>query len=123
MLATLCLLVMAASAQATPLQPNVRQLLQQAEKPAAPYIPARAGWDGPEMTVASAANSAATVPAGYPLADILDRAANARAMRKTLLALAIPDPKAMAGFGVLILLLRKLRQLRENPQQPQTQPA
>jgi len=75
------------------------------------------------MTIPSAANSAATVPAGYHLADVLDRAANARAMRNTLLALAIPDPKAMAGFGVLILLLRKLRQSRETPQQPQAQPA
>jgi hypothetical protein len=121
MLATLCLLLLAASAQATPLQPNVRQLLQQAEKPAAPYVPARAGWDGPEMTTPSAANSAA--PAGFQLADVLDRAASARAMRNTLLALAIPDPRALAGFGLLILLLRKLRQLRETPPQPQAQPA
>jgi len=123
MLTMLCLLLLAASAQATPLQPNVRQLLQQAEKPAVPYIPARAGWDGPEMTLPSAANSAATVPAGYHLADVLDRAASARAMRHMLLAIAIPDPRALAGFGLLILLLRKLRQSRETPQQPQAQPA
>jgi hypothetical protein len=123
MLATLCLLVLASSAQATPLQPNVLQLLQQAEKPAVPYVPARAGWDGPEMTTPSAANSAATVPAGFHLADVLDRAASARAVRNTWLALAIPDPRALAGFGILILLLRKLRQLRETPPQPQAQPA
>jgi hypothetical protein len=29
----------------------------------------------------------------------------------------------LAGFGILILLMRKLRQLRETPPQPQAQPA
>ncbi len=97
-----------AKAYATPIRPDVRQLVQQPQGPPAKFEPARAGWKGPETTTAAA------------LPMELTREAQIRAVRHALWAVLTPDPKALAAIVVLILLLRKLRMDKDRQERPGT---
>jgi hypothetical protein len=90
-------------AGATPIQPDVRQLVEQQQEPPPKFEPARAGWNGPETA------------SGSSLPLELTRAAQTRAVRRALAIVVTPDPRALAMILLLIVLLRKLREKRETP--------
>jgi hypothetical protein len=95
-------LVLAASGFAAPIKPDLNKLLAEPKDPPAQYVPARAGWSGPE--------SPPRAQARYnPGLESINPAANASAMRSALLALAMPDLRAVAAIALIILLLRRMR--------------
>lgn len=93
----------------TPIQPSVQQVLQQALQPAVPYVAAWAGWNGPAIDPQRKPRDME----GFNTTKILRDAELARARRAILLQVATPDPKVLLGFGAIILLLRRMRALRE----------
>jgi hypothetical protein len=98
--AGLCIFLSAIDAQATPIRPDIKKLVAQPQQDsAAQFMPARAGWEGPEM----ARNGRLDNPA------LEDSAAATRAWRAALMAAATPDPGAILGILALIFLLRVLR--------------
>src|SRR5438477_9707119 len=102
-LATLCFMLLAASAaDATPVDAKLPQMVKDALRPETPYIPARAGWDGP-----MAKNSAM---AQMNVTQMLAEANHMRAMREAIREAAIPDPRIAGGLLAVIFLLRELRQ-------------
>ena len=102
-LATLCFMLLAASAaEATPVDAKLPQMVKDALRPETPYIPARAGWDGP-----MAKNSAV---AQMNVTQMLAEANHMRAMREAIREAAIPDPRIAGALLALIFLLRELRQ-------------
>lgn len=97
----------AAIASATPIQPTVKQLLKQVERPATTFIPARVGWNTPEKK-----------PAYFNLAlEQYGPQATARAARAALKAALIPDPVAMAGLLFCAFALRWMRLRKEQVQE------
>ena len=97
--AGLLMLLAAMDAEATPIRPDIRKLVTQAqEDTSASSMPARAGWDGPEMPVTQQATAA------------LDAARLAREERAEWIAAATPDPRAILGIVAVIFLLRLLRE-------------
>src|SRR5438067_12555136 len=102
-LATLCFMLLAASAaEATPVDAKLPQMVKDALRPQTPYIPARAGWDGPMVKNPAVAQLNVT--------EMLAQANHMRAMREALREAAIPDPRIAGGLVALIFLLRELRQ-------------
>jgi hypothetical protein len=91
----------AVRAHATPLQPDVRRMAKLAAQPQPHFVPARAGWDGPEQPRNAA-------PDADPYAVVMAQ----RAARASLVAAAIPDWRAVFLFAAAILLLRWLRHSR-----------
>lgn len=87
-------------AEATPIRPDVKQLVEQPESEPPRYEPARAGWNGPETDPAVLARAEA-------------QAAQARAVRLALAVVLTPDPRALAALLMAIVVLRKLRRTRE----------
>jgi hypothetical protein len=89
-----------ASSHATPIKVDLRKLLDHAEK-AQPfqYVPARAGWNGPEKPPVSI--STAVIP--QQDAEV----------RRWLVRLSVPDPFMVMAFTVAIFGLRMLRRMRE----------
>ncbi len=85
-------------ANATPIRPDLRKLLGEPQEAVTQFVPARAGWQGPEMTTAAPKN-----------ADLLDQSAAAGNMRATLIAAAVPDVRILALIALVILLLRRMR--------------
>ena len=97
--AGLFVLLSAIEAEATPIRPDIRKLVEDPEQDTrASFMPARAGWDGPEMGSAEVVN-----PAWEAMTN------RARANRAALIALATPDPRAVLGIVAVIFLLRILR--------------
>src|SRR3954471_6945771 len=94
---------------AIPVKPNLEKILKQQEQRARPYEPARADWDGPEMVRAQDASP-------NPVYEAYGPASTARAIRASLRAAATPDPAAILGIGMLILLLRLARHQRTQRQ-------
>jgi len=92
--------VVSDAAQATPIRPDVRELVKQPASEPPDYLPARAGWKGPE-----------TSPAALAAAEA--RAARVRAVRQALAFVVTPDPRVLAALLAAILILRKLRERRE----------
>jgi hypothetical protein len=89
------------SSHATPIKVDLRKLLDHAEKTQPfQYVPARAGWNGPEKPPVSI-NSAV-----LPRQDA--------EVRRWLVRLSIPDPFMVLAFTVAIFGLRMLRRLRED---------
>lgn len=84
-------------ARATPIRPDVQRLLAEPQTPSQ-FVPARAGWYGPE-----------TPPPPRAAPGPRDGAARARAIRASLVAAATPDPWAVLAIAAAILLLRWLR--------------
>src|SRR3954469_18644628 len=92
------LLAASVAADATPIKPDLKKLVDQAEN-ARPYqyMPARVGWNGPENQ---------SVPP--PVAQIQEIET-----RQWLLRLAIPDPRMLVAFAVTIFGLRIIRRGRD----------
>jgi len=88
-----------------PVKPNVEKILKQQEQRQRTYEPARAGWDGPEMVRPQEASP-------NPVYEAYGPASTVRAIRASLRAAATPDPVAILGIGMLILLLRLTRHQR-----------
>lgn len=105
---TVCFFILMAvmRAEAMPIKPDVRKVLEQEQPNAAPtqFAPARAGWDGPET-----ARSTQGFNSTY---NQLGPAGTARAVRNSLLAAALPDYRALAAIALIILLLRRMRKAR-----------
>jgi hypothetical protein len=91
---------------ATPIKVDLKRLLDQAEN-ARPYeyMPARAGWNGPEKAPSQA--------------PPLDRVADTET-RQWLVRLAIPDPRMLIAFAAAIFGLRIIRRGRESRLGPAT---
>lgn len=88
---------LAGVAQATPIQPDLKKLLSTPPPQAQPYVPARAGWNGPEMAP----------PAPDPaLAYLMHRPP----AWQQLAAVITPDPRTVALLVLAVLALRILRQ-------------
>jgi hypothetical protein len=105
----------AVQAYATPIRPDIRKLVTQPQQDAtAQAVPARAGWDGPEM----AAGQQERISLESFSAERL-----ARAQRAELMAAATPDPRAILGIVAVIFLLRLLRQQEEKRPRMQLAPA
>jgi hypothetical protein len=100
----------AAPVMATPIRPNVQKLLAQPPEPTAQFAPARAGWQGPEVTNANQ-------PAPNSPLQVFGQEASARAVRASLLQAAIPEPWVLAAICGTILLLRRLRTEHERRRQ------
>ena len=84
-------------AAATPIKPTPRQVLQDAKSPADEFIPARAGWNGPETPSARGVS---------PLAERFRPDVQMRANRQALLAMALPDLRLWGFLAVTIFALR-----------------
>lgn len=82
---------------ATPIEPDIRKLLQERQQQAPPIGPARVGWD-----------SASRVETTNPSLETLGPVATQRAVRSSFLAAAVPDWRAAILAMVVILLLRIL---------------
>jgi hypothetical protein len=100
---------------ALPKKPDLKKILQEADKPESPYIPARAGWNGPEQPKA--------VQAAYnPVYERLRAPLTSTGYRAELLNLLEPDWTVLVSFFVVILGARLLRNMRErktaNPAAP-----
>jgi hypothetical protein len=99
---TLCTILILAplSSHATPIKVDLKLLLDQAEKSQSfHYVPARAGWNGPEkppVTITTA---------------VLPRQDDE--VRRWLVRLSVPDPFMIMAFTVAIFGLRLLRRMRE----------
>ncbi|MDT8071099.1 MAG: hypothetical protein ROO76_23320 [Terriglobia bacterium] len=94
----LLLLAFAVPAAATPKRPDLKEMLAQPQAKPDPYIPARAGWDGPEQ------NPETTVYF-QELAAINSPQAN----RAALLDLLVPDWRTVVALMAAIFLLRYFR--------------
>jgi hypothetical protein len=79
-------------AGATPIRPDLKRLLAEPQA-TQQFVPARAGWQGPETPTPPPVHADAT----------------SRAVRASLWAAAIPDPLAVLGIALAILFLRWVR--------------
>lgn len=95
----------AATCLAVPIKPDIQKLLKQQEQKPRHYEPAQAGWNGPEMVRAQEASP-------NPVYEAYGPASTVRAIRASLLTAARPDPVALLGIGLLILMLRLARHER-----------
>ena len=94
-------------AQATPIRPDIRKIVYEPQQDStAQFVPARAGWDGPEM-------ASGQTPGGNASLDDMAGSGLARARRTELLAAATPDPRAILGIAAVIFLLRLLKKQDE----------
>ena len=95
----LFILFAAGEANATPIRPDIRKVVKESQSRPAPMVPARAGWNGPEIQP-----EARLIPA-------LDPALTLRANKAALLAAAIPDPRALFAVAIIIILMRTLKRI------------
>jgi hypothetical protein len=90
----------AVPASATPIKVDIKKLLDQAENTRPyEYVPARAGWNGPEKPVA-APSAVAGIRENYEA-------------KRWLMRLVIPDPRMLGAFAVAIFGLRLIRRGRD----------
>lgn len=105
LLALLC----AVPGLATPIRPNLQQILAEPPRNQS-FAPARAGWNGPEMVPPQAEPN--------PTLEAYGFTASRQASRAALLALVVPDARAVlaiAGAIVLMRLAKRLESQRRNP--------
>jgi hypothetical protein len=102
---------MAGQAWAFPMKPDIKLLLQEAKQPRPKFVPARAGWNGPEEGSAPAA-----VNATY---EEMLRQPSAAQKRAQLEAAALPDWRVLAGIGLLIAMLRAAKGWAKSPRRRQ----
>ncbi len=96
-----CLIVLPAkSSHATPIKPDVREVLSKPTPQPNAFPPARAGWDGPELP--------RTVSMTNSSYDQLGPSGTARQVRESLMSAFIPDYRALAGITLVIMLLRRI---------------
>jgi hypothetical protein len=100
---TLCA---AATALAVPVKPDLQKILKQQEHRPRYFEPARAGWNGSEMKRPEDASP-------NPVLEAYGPKATTRAIRASLMAAAVPDPKAVVAIAAVILLMRVLRTVQE----------
>src|SRR5690242_20003600 len=96
------LLTMAIGAHAIPIKPDRQKILKQQERKPRYDEPAQAGWNGPEVVRPQEASP-------IPIYEAYGPASTVRAIRASLLTAAKPDPVALMGIGLLILMLRLAR--------------
>jgi hypothetical protein len=94
--------VLGVQAFAVPVKPDLEKILKEQQQRPRHYEPARAGWNGPEMVRPQESSP-------NPVYEAYGPASTARAIRASLRAAATPDPVALLGIGMLILLLRVVR--------------
>jgi hypothetical protein len=115
LLAVVCFLLLAANdAVGMPVEPDIKQLVEEAQQPPPLFIPSRVGWNGSEMLVETGGLEATTSP--------ILAAERERRFRSTLWSIAVPEPRAILGITAIIFLLRKLRSLRGQQAMPAQQP-
>lgn len=106
-LAMFCLLL-GANAHATPVTPDIQQILAQPHTSPQPFPLARAGWNGPETPPSPQV-------APNRVLETFGVAAQRREIERGLRAAAIPDPRAVAAILTAIVVLRWAR---HRPSQP-----
>jgi hypothetical protein len=107
-LAMFCLIVFGTNAHATPVEPNIHEILAQPHTPPQPFPLARAGWKGPETAPSPEA-------APNPILETFGVAAQRREVERGLRAAAIPDPRAVAAILAAILVLRRAKHQPPKP--------
>jgi hypothetical protein len=90
---------------ATPKHLDLKKLLAQPPQKRQEFIPARAGWDGPEQAV-------------KPNAYVQHLESGSQDISAAWMAVLLPDWRVVLALGALILLLRQLRKTT-----PEVQPA
>ncbi len=101
-MALLAAIAFCAPATATPIKPDIKKLVAEPQQPQTPYMPARAGWNGPEM-------QKVPVDAAPPA---FSHAGTARAIRASLLAAIVPDWRMALALAIAIFVLRRLQRLQ-----------
>ncbi len=102
-LVLLAALLFASAAQATPIRPDLKKLVTAPPPSRESFVPARAGWNGPEMSP----------DAPNPVLQYLLRRPP---VWQEVASIAVPDWRLVALLGLAILLLRTLRR-REQKQE------
>ena len=100
----------AGQAWAFPMKPDVKALIQEAKRPPLHFVPARAGWNGPEEN-----SGAPAVNATY---EDLRREPTPAQRRAELIAAAIPDWRICAAILLLIAVMRALKYKTVNARMP-----
>ena len=95
-------LVFASAAQATPLEPDLKEVLAKQPRKTSEFPPARAGWYPADKAG----------PAPNLELEAFSHANTARAAKAALTAAAVPHPLALAGIVGTIFLLRRLRTMQ-----------
>ncbi len=98
-------LLFSSAAFATPIHPALKELLQDAQQPQFKYMPARAGWNGPEARPKSATLNPTYEKLKY----------SPEALKRQLRAVILPDARALMALFFLIFALRFMK-LRNLPQ-------
>jgi len=96
-------LTIAPFANATPIEPTAKQLIQELQRPPAVFVPARVGWNAPQKP---APHFSLTLEQYGPQAT-------ARAVRASLKAALTPDPLSMGALLFCALALRWMRMRKE----------
>lgn len=96
-----CTCAFSARAAATPIKLKLEDLIKQVERPRMMFAPARAGWNGPERSKPARTFNL--------LFEQYGPEGSERAMKASLIDAAKPDVRAFIGIGMVILLLRVLR--------------
>jgi hypothetical protein len=91
-------LISAGSLHALPIKPKIEDVIKEAKKPPERFIPARAGWNGPEEKSAIAAPNATY--------DRLRKSMSPEAARLQLLQAAKPDWRLLLCISGVILFWR-----------------
>jgi hypothetical protein len=110
-------LAVSAKVHASPIRPDLKKVLAQPPAVMPQFIPARAGWNGPEITTARSAPN--------PTYEALRAPGDPRALQLSLLTTMVPDFRIIALLGLMIVLLRRV--YRRDPayaeaQRPQLAP-
>jgi len=90
--------MLALPAWGLPLQPNIKLLLDEANRTPARYVPARAGWNGPEEKPARAA-----INPGY---ERLMHESSPAEVRQQLFNAAVPDWRVLLLIATVVITLR-----------------
>jgi hypothetical protein len=113
MLGIVVLLATAANVTATPIEPTAKELIQELQRPAVKFVPARVGWNTQERT---------TVPFN-PTFEQYGPQATVRAVRASLKAALTPDPVAMGALFFCAFALRWMRMRSDRTQEAESSPA
>jgi hypothetical protein len=100
------LMSIAPFANATPIEPTAKQLIQELQRPPVVFVPARVGWNAPQKP---APHFSLTLEQYGPQAT-------ARAVRASLKAALTPDPLSMGALLFCALALRWMRVRKEKLQ-------
>jgi hypothetical protein len=82
------------------MKPDIKVLLKEAQRPAPHFVPARAGWNGPEE------KSAVITP--NPTYEALRKERSPAELREQFLSLAVPDWRILLGIATLITMMRMM---------------